>query len=62
MVRYRNIKNKWVDVTEEKAKEIAKRLWKMAKDDNCLRAINNRFDGITFTKEELQNGKYYKQA
>lgn len=57
MVKYKNVKNKWVEVTEEKAKYIAKKLWFMAKDDNCLRAINNRFDGIAFTKEELQGGK-----
>ena len=56
MVKYRNLKHKWVDVTEEKALEMAKRLWQLAKDETTLQAINNRFDGIQFTREEL-NGK-----
>lgn len=56
MVKYRNLKHKWVNVTEEKALEIAKRLWQLAKDETTLQAINNRFNGIKFTREEL-NGK-----
>lgn len=56
MVKYRNLKHKWVNVTEEKALEIAKRLWQLAKDETTLQAINNRFSGIKFTREEL-NGK-----
>lgn len=56
MVKYRNLKHKWVNVTEAKALEIAKRLWQLAKDETTLQAINNRFSGIKFTREEL-NGK-----
>lgn len=56
MVKYRNLKHKWVEVSEQKALEIAKRLWKLAKDETTLQAINNRFDGIKFTRYEL-NGK-----
>lgn len=56
MVKYRNLKHKWIDVTEDKALEIAKRLWRLAKDETTLQAINNRFDGIKFTRNEL-NGK-----
>lgn len=53
MVKYRNVRHRWVEVTEEKALEIAKKLWKMADDDTVLKAINNRFEGIRFSKEEL---------
>lgn len=60
MVKYRNLKHKWVDVTEEKALEMAKRLWQLAKDETTLQAINNRFSGIKFTKEDL-NGKPKKE-
>ena len=57
MVKYRNVRHRWVEVTEEKALEIAKKLWKMADDDTVLKAINNRFEGIRFSKEELSDGK-----
>lgn len=56
MIKYRNLKHRWVEVSEQKALEIAKRLWILAKDETTLQAINNRFDGIKFTREEL-NGK-----
>lgn len=56
MIKYRNLKHRWVEVSEQKALEIAKRLWKLAKDETTLHAINNRFSGIKFTREEL-NGK-----
>lgn len=56
MVKYRNLKHRWVEVSEQKALEIAKRLWRLAKDETTLKAINNRFDGIKFTRNEL-NGK-----
>ena len=60
MVKYRNVRHRWVEVTEEKALEIAKKLWKMADDDTVLKAINNRFEGIRFTREEL-DGKPKKE-
>ena len=60
MIKYRNLKHKWVDVTEDKALEMAKRLWQLAKDETTLQAINNRFSGIKFTREEL-NGKPKKE-
>lgn len=53
MIKYRNLKHRWVEVSEQKALEIAKRLWKLAKDETTLKAINNRFDGIKFTREML---------
>lgn len=56
MIKYRNLKHRWVEVSEQKALEIAKRLWRLAKDETTLQAINNRFDGIKFTRNEL-NGK-----
>lgn len=56
MIKYRNLKHRLVEVSEQKALEIAKRLWRLAKDETTLKAINNRFDGIKFTREEL-NGK-----
>ena len=59
MVKYRNLKHKWVEVTEEKALEIAKKLWKMADDETVLKAINNRFEGIRFTREELDGKPKY---
>lgn len=59
MVKYRNVRNRWVEVTEEKALEIAKRLWKLADDETVLKAINNRFEGIRFTREELDGKPKY---
>lgn len=59
MVKYRNVRHRWVEVTEEKALEIAKKLWKMANDDTVLKAINNRFEGIRFTREELDGKPKY---
>ena len=56
MIRFRNLKHRWVEVTEQRALEIARRLWALAKDETTLQAINNRFEGISFTREEL-NGK-----
>jgi len=56
VIKYRNLKHRWVEVSEQKALEIAKRLWRLAKDETTLQAINNRFDGIKFTRNEL-NGK-----
>ena len=56
MIKYRNLKHRWVEVSEQKALEIAKRLWRLAKDETTLQAINNRFDGIKFTRYGL-NGK-----
>ena len=53
MIKYRNLKHRWVEVSEQKALEIAKRLWRLAKDETTLQAINNRFDGIKFTRYEL---------
>ena len=59
MVKYRNVRHRWVEVTEEKALEIAKKLWKMADDETVLKAINNRFEGIRFTREELDGKPKY---
>ena len=53
MIKYRNLKQRWVDVTDEQAKEIATKLYKLSKDEKKLDLINKRFIGKQFTKEEI---------
>ena len=57
MIKYRNLKLRWVEITEEKALEIASRLYNISKDENKVELINKRFIGRQFTKEELGGTK-----
>ena len=54
MVKYYSIQRKWIEISEEKALENAKRLYKLRND---LKRINKRFYGIQFTEEDVKNGR-----
>ena len=52
LIKYQSIRNKWLYITEEKALEIATRLYELKRD---VKRINKRFRNIYFEEETLKS-------
>ena len=53
-IRFLSIHGRWVYVSEEKARELARKLYQLSHDEYKVSLINKRFYGIKFEEEELK--------